>query len=93
MAKAEHMVIRLTPREFALIVALREKYRFGHVTLLLRDGVVQRLEAVEDFKDVGIGNDVLPQLIAETVPDGEVTIITKGGKPFRLRRVMSFDYL
>lgn len=91
--KAENTVIQLTDREFLLILALRERYRFGVVSLLLHEGVIQKLITAEKFNDVGVDSDTLTELIKDTCPNGEVTIKTKNGRPYRLVQTLEFDYL
>ena len=42
----------LNQKEQALIVALRTKFRFGEVIIIMRDGVPMRLKKVEIFDDL-----------------------------------------
>ena len=48
----ENGIIELHPNEFKLILALRNKFRFGEVVIIMRDGVPQRLKKVEVFEDL-----------------------------------------
>lgn len=42
----------LYPQEMELLKALRTKFRFGEVTIIMRDGVPQRLRRVTEFEDL-----------------------------------------
>jgi hypothetical protein len=42
----------LTPREYSLIVALRSRWRFGEVTIVMRDGTIQRVKRAEIFDNL-----------------------------------------
>lgn len=42
----------LTANEQALIIALREKFRYGEVIVIMRDGVPFRLKKVTEFEDL-----------------------------------------
>lgn len=53
MKRLPEKVSDLNPKEIALLVALRHKYRFGDVVVKMRDGVPQRLERVTEFDDLG----------------------------------------
>lgn len=50
--KFQAKVIELHPKEISLILALRNKFRFGEVLIIMRDGVPQRLKKVELFDDL-----------------------------------------
>ena len=47
----EQKMIELHPRELALLLALR-KYAFGEVTVIMSDGVPQRIRRVEVIEDL-----------------------------------------
>lgn len=46
------IIIELHPNEIQLIKALRNNWRFGEVTIMVRDGVPCRLKRVEEFIDL-----------------------------------------
>ena len=48
----EHKIVQLHPKELSLILALRNRFRFGEVVILMRDGVPQRLKRVEIFDNL-----------------------------------------
>ena len=49
-------VISLHQKEMDLIKALRHSWRFGRVTILMRDGLPYRLERVTEFIDLADRN-------------------------------------
>lgn len=49
-------VIELHPKEIALILSLRNKFRFGEVIVVMRDGIPQRLKQVVLFDDLSTGD-------------------------------------
>jgi hypothetical protein len=46
------IIIELHPKEIQLIKALRNNWRFGEVTILVRDGLPYRLKRVQEFIDL-----------------------------------------
>ena len=46
------IIIELHPNEIALIKALRNNWRFGEITILVRDGIPYRLRRVQEFIDL-----------------------------------------
>lgn len=50
----ETVVLQLHPKEIALIMALRNKWRYGDVVVLMRDGLPQRLKMVTQFDDLDV---------------------------------------
>ena len=50
--KFKAKVIELHAKELALILALRNKFRFGEVIVVMRDGIPQRLKQVILFDDL-----------------------------------------
>lgn len=50
--------LELHPNELALILAVRNKFRFGEVIVIVRDGVPQRLKKVEIFEDLNQPVDI-----------------------------------
>jgi Holliday junction resolvase-like predicted endonuclease len=52
MLSAEEVLKSLRPEEVVLILALRNKFRYGEVNVLMRDGIPQRLLKVEIFVDL-----------------------------------------
>jgi hypothetical protein len=50
--KFKAKVIELHPKELALIFSLRNKFKFGEVVVVMRDGVPQRLKQVVVFDDL-----------------------------------------
>lgn len=52
MLSAEEVLKSLRPEEVILILALRNKFRYGEVNVLMRDGIPQRLLKVELFVDL-----------------------------------------
>ena len=48
------IIIELHPQEMQLIKALRNNWRFGEVTILVREGIPYRLKRVEEFIDLDI---------------------------------------
>lgn len=47
-------VVQLHEKELALILALRNKFPFGDVTILMRDGVPQRIKQAWVFDDLAL---------------------------------------
>lgn len=45
------VVLTLTDREKWLIIAIRERFRFGDVTIVMRDGVPQRIKRAFETED------------------------------------------
>ena len=45
-------IINLHPQEIELIKALRNKWRFGEITVIVRDGLPMRLRRVVEFIDL-----------------------------------------
>lgn len=48
------LLIDLSPKEIALILALRNKFRFGDIVIKMRDGVPQRLERVTEYDNLNL---------------------------------------
>lgn len=48
----EDITIELKPKEVALILALRNKFPFGEVTIIMKDGVPLRLRKAYEFDDL-----------------------------------------
>jgi hypothetical protein len=46
------VIIELHPCEIQLIRALRNNWRFGEVTIIVREGIPVRLKRVEEFIDL-----------------------------------------
>lgn len=46
------IIIELHPKEIQLIKSLRNNWRFGEVTIIVRDGIPCRLKRVEEFLDL-----------------------------------------
>ena len=46
------IIIELHPFEMQLIKSLRNNWRFGEVTILVRDGIPYRLKRVQEFIDL-----------------------------------------
>lgn len=51
------VIIQLHPNEMQLIRSLRNNWRFGEVTIIVRDGIPQRLKRVEEFLDLNCEKD------------------------------------
>jgi hypothetical protein len=49
-------IIELHPFEMELLKALRHKWRFGEVTILMRNGLPFRLVRVQEFIDLTKGS-------------------------------------
>ena len=45
-------LISLLPQEIELIKAIRERWRFGEITIIVRDGVPVRLRRITEFDDL-----------------------------------------
>ena len=43
----------LYPQEMELLKSLRTRFRFGEVTIIMRDGVPQRIKRVIEIEDLG----------------------------------------
>lgn len=50
------VVIELHPQEIQLLKAIRNNWRFGEITIIVRDGIPYRLKRVEEFIDLNIPN-------------------------------------
>jgi len=48
----EKTMMEVSAKEQALLVALRSKFRFGEVTIIMRDGVPTRLRIVEVYDNL-----------------------------------------
>ena len=46
------IIIELHPKEIELIRALRNNWRFGEVTIIVRDGLPYRLKRIQEFIDL-----------------------------------------
>jgi hypothetical protein len=46
------IIIELHPKEIQLIKAIRNNWRFGEVTILVRKGLPYRLRRVQEFIDL-----------------------------------------
>lgn len=46
------VIIELHPQEIELIRALRNQWRFGEVTIIMRNGIPERLARVHEFIDL-----------------------------------------
>lgn len=46
------VIIELHPNEIQLIKALRNNWRFGEITILVREGIPYRLKRVQEFIDL-----------------------------------------
>lgn len=49
------IIIELHPNEIQLIKSLRKNWRYGEVTIIVRDGVPVRLKRIEEFIDLNEG--------------------------------------
>lgn len=67
------LIEQLHPKEIALIMALRNKWRYGDVVVLMRDGLPQRLKMVTQFDDLDVTQ-------IEVIRTNEVVISEK--KPY-----------
>lgn len=47
------LIIQLDEKEFNLIMLIREKYRYGEVTLITHAGLPQKIKKVTEFEDLG----------------------------------------
>jgi len=45
------VIVDLHSYELQLIKAIREKWRFGEITILVRDGLPYRIKRVQEFDD------------------------------------------
>lgn len=45
-------IIELRPEEVQLLKNLRHNFRFGEVTILMRDGIPVRLKRITEFADL-----------------------------------------
>ena len=50
------IIIELHPQEMQLIKAIRNNWRFGEITIIVRNGIPYRLKRVEEFIDLDLGN-------------------------------------
>ena len=48
-------IVELTMKEIELIKAIRHRWRFGELTLLVRDGQPYRMKRVTEFTDLSEG--------------------------------------
>ena len=46
-------IIDLSPQEMQLLKTLRSRFKFGEVTIIMRDGVPQRIKRIVDIVDLG----------------------------------------
>lgn len=47
-----HEITELHPYEMELLKAMRTKWRFGEIVIMVRDGLPFRIKRVEEFKDL-----------------------------------------
>lgn len=52
MIPVEDFIIDLHPHEIALLLALRNKFRFGDVTIKMKDGIPMRISKAYEFDDL-----------------------------------------
>lgn len=52
MLNPEELLKTLRSEEVVLILALRSKFRFGEVSVFMRDGIPQKILRVEIFADL-----------------------------------------
>ena len=45
-------IMNLHPKEIALIKSIRDKWRYGEITIITRDGLPFRLKKVWEFDDL-----------------------------------------
>jgi len=45
-------IIEMTTREMELLHLLRTRFRFGNITITMKDGVPFRLKRIEEFADI-----------------------------------------
>ena len=50
------VIIELHPQEMQLIKALRNNWKFGEVTIIVRNGIPYRLKRVQEFIDLDTKN-------------------------------------
>lgn len=48
----ENEIIELTPFEMELIYSIRNRWRFGEIVILVKDGQPYRLKRVQEFIDL-----------------------------------------
>ena len=46
------IIIELRPEEIQLINSIRNNWRFGEITILVRDGIPYRLKRIQEFIDL-----------------------------------------
>lgn len=49
---SEDVILKLHPREVALLLALRHKFPFGDVVIKMKDGVPMRISKAWEFDDL-----------------------------------------
>lgn len=49
------IIIELHPNEIELIKSLRNRFRFGEVTIIMRNGLPVRLKRITEFEDLDRG--------------------------------------
>jgi hypothetical protein len=49
---AEFILLPLHPKEIALLLALRNKFRYGDVIIKMKDGLPQRLAKAYEFDEL-----------------------------------------
>jgi hypothetical protein len=52
MIDPKELLIELRPEEVILIMAIRNKFRYGPVQIFVRDGIPQRVEQVTVYVDL-----------------------------------------
>ena len=55
MATEQQVKSNLHPREWELIKLIREKYRFGKITVIIHDGLPQRIEETVRYESLEPG--------------------------------------
>lgn len=85
----------VTLRESSLIKKIRQVEGTGEFLLVIETGEVKRIKYSKLFFQLphNLSDNDLSKLIQDKVPFGEVTILTRNGKPYAISTMLQYDDL
>lgn len=91
----EEITFTVSLREFNLIKKIRRVEGNGEFLLVIETGEIKRIKYSKLFFQIphDIDDNDLSKLIKDKVPFGEVTILTRNGKPYAISTVLQYDDL
>ena len=85
----------VTLRESNLIKKIRQVQGTGEFLLVIEIGEIKRIKYSKLFFQLphNLDDTDLSKLIQDKVPFGEVTVLTRNGKPYAISTVLQYDDL